>query len=190
MSVLRTKVAIQHADSFILNSGGAQAPSSLTVLETETGARTLTGGSITTKSSATTARIVNIGDIVKYVNLFIECGPRATESSDEKGGWLEWAFVCVKESETALPITDMGIITLGTAATGMYRNECIFTGAFPVGTTQPNYLEIKIKIPKFKQNIRIGDQWRFVTFFRPTISTATQSDAVRLMKSFMYKSYS
>lgn len=190
MGITKFKVGIQHADTLIATMGGAKIPTDFRVLETETGARTITGAQQTTKAGATTGEEVNIGDIVKYINLFIQCGPRATESSDEKGGWLEWAFLMVKETETVVPTTQTGLLTLGTICTNMYRNECIYTGAFPVGTTQTNMQAITIKVPRFKQRIRIGDEWRLITYFRPTISTAVELDAVKTIMSFIYKSYS
>ncbi len=145
------KTGIQHADSILSNVGEASTVGNFTVLDTSAGARDLTGGSITIKSSATTARVVNVGDIIKYVNLFIQCGPRADQGTDQdRTGWLEWAFVCVKESETQVPVTDLGILTIGTICTNMFRNECIYTGNIPVGGTQPNSASIVIKIPKFK----------------------------------------
>ncbi len=191
MGITRGKLGVQHANTLLVNSGSGSVPNTFVILDTDAGARTLTGGTIATKGGATTATTVNIGDIVKYVNLFLETGPRTNQGVEQdRLGWLEWAFVCVKESETTVPITDLGIQTLGVVCTNMFRNECIYTGSIPTGSTIPNYAEIKIKIPRSKQYIHIGDEWRFITFFRAVNSAATGVVETRQVKSYMYKSYS
>lgn len=186
----RLKVPIQHSDTFVGNIGGASIPTELVVLTTETGARTTTGASQTTKSFASTSEIVNIGDVVKYLNIFISAGPRNNTSQIDSQGWLEWALVMVKESETSMPITNVGTRTIGDIATKMYRNECIWTGQIPLGLSQPNTQEVKIKVPSTKQRIRIGDEWRLYIYFRDLQVTSVSTDAVRYVVSDMYKSYS
>ncbi len=191
MGTTKGRSSISHADTKLLNSGSGSIPDQFEILETEAGTRTLTGGTQTITDSRSTGEVVNIGDIVKYVNLFIEFGPRPNITPNEdRLGWLEWALVMVKESEADVPITDIGIQTLGTICKNMFRNECIFTGAIPGGQNQCNYQAISIKVPKFKQKITFGDEWRFITYFRAVSSTATGTDNVRIVKSFMYKGYS
>lgn len=184
------KTAIQHSDTQVANIGGASTPTEMVILATETGNRTTSGATQTTKSFADTSALVQIGDIVKYVNLFIEAGARSSVSQIDSSGFLEWALIMVKESETALPITQLGTKTLGDVATKMYRNETIYTGNIPIGLAQPNGTSITIKVPKFKQKIRIGDEWRFVCYFRDLQVTSVGTDSVRLITSCMYKSYS
>ncbi len=99
---------------------------------------------------------------------------------------MEWAFVLVRENETEVPATRLGIQTLGDICTNMYRGECIYTGAFPVGNAQPVVGEIKLKIPKSKINIKLGDEWRFITFFRANSSTSTSTTVQRVIKSYNY----
>ncbi len=191
MRQTKGKVPIKKADTNLTNIGAGSAPGSFNVLETQGGARTLTGGTQVIKSSADTGEVCNVGDMVKYVTLFIEVGPRTHQGSlVDRIGWLEWAFVCVKESETAVPITDMGIQTLGSVCNHMFRNECIYTGMVPVGTTQPVTQEIHLKIPQTKSKITLGDEWRFITSFRSVLSTSTSTVSIRLVKSFQYKCYS
>ncbi len=191
MSIGKFKTGIQHADTKLVNHGSGSIPDTFEVLETEGGLRTTTGGTQTIQDSASTGEVVRVGDIVKYINLFMEIGPRIDQANNvDKTGWLEWAFVMVKESETTVPITDIGIQTLGVICTNMFRNECIYTGAVPIGNQQPNYFAASIKVPKFKQKIRLGDEWRFITFFRSVSSTSTSVVAMRSVKSFMYKTYS
>ncbi len=185
---IRANVALQHSATNIANIGGASAPGTMVVLDTEAGSRTLTGTAQQIQVGQRTDQECNVGAVVKYINLFIEVINRNGVGADGRG-ILEWAFVCVKQSETAVPITNIGVQTLGDICTKMFRNECIYTGAFPIGLEQPNYLPIKIKIPNFKTNLRIGDEWRFITHFRDGNSTSTQTAAVRIVKSFMYKSY-
>ncbi len=191
VGITRFKTGIQHARTKLVNSGSGSISDTFEVLETSGGARSLTGTGITIKESATTGEVINVGDIVKYINLFVETGPRNNQGvAQDRTGWLEWAFVCVKESETTVPITTVGTETLGVICTNMFRNECIFTGSIPQGVDIPNYAEIKIKIPKFKQKIRLGDEWRFITYFRAVSSSATGVVETRQVKSFMFKSYS
>ncbi len=185
----QTKTAIQHSDTNVGNTG-AGAVESFSFLETSAGARTLTGVTQATTSARDTSDVVNIGDIVKYVNLFIEIGPRDTiDAVSDRTGWCEYAIIMVKESETAVPTTQLGLKTLGDVCTKMFRNECIWTGAFPMGTTQPNSTSIVLKVPKFKQKIRLGDEWRFLLHFRSVNSASTSQIAVRFIQSVMYKAY-
>ncbi len=184
------KTPIQHCQTLIANVGAATAPATQVVLLTEAGARSLDGAGFNTTAGRDSDNECNIGDVCKYVNLFIQIGPREIAvGNDERNGWLEWAFVCVKESETAVPITQLGVLTLGTVCTNMFRNECIFTGNVPVGANQPASASIQIKIPRSKQTLRVGDEWRFITYYRDMNATAGDLDSNRLIKSYMYKSY-
>ncbi len=160
-------------------------------MHTQAGARTLTGATQIIQDVADTGEVCRVGDIIKYVNLFLECAPRQPQGAEQdRVGWLEWAFVCVKETETNVPITITGTQTLGVICNHMFRNECIYTGMMPVGATQSNSMPIVIKIPKTKQQIRIGDEWRFITWWRSSNSADVSTTAMRVVKSFMYKCYS
>jgi len=190
MSITKLIPPVHHADTLLTNTGGNKAPETMVVLDTEAGARTTTGGSQTIQVGQGTNEEVNVGATVKYINLFLQAAPRTIGGgSDDRNGWIEWALVMVKETETVVPNTNTGILTLGVICKHMFRNECIFTGAMPVGNQQPNYLEIKIKVPRFKQRITFGDQWRFITLFRDVKTTPTSSDTIRLVKSMFFKSY-
>ncbi len=186
--MLKGKLGIAHAGTLLSNIGHGSVPTEFEVLETEAGTRTLTGASQTITDSRSTAEVVNIGDIVKYINLFIQISSRSSIDEDRQG-WLEWAFVCVKESEASIPITNLGVDTLGVCANRMYRNECIYTGNIPCGMAVPNSLDIKIKIPKSKQIIRFGDEWRFYVFWRSNNSADMSTIDMRCVQSFMYKAY-
>lgn len=190
-SQLMGKVGIQHADTKLINHGGGSIPDTFEIMETEAGLRTVTGATQTIQDSASTGEVCRTGDTIKYVNLFLQTVPRPGSGADADSlGWLEWAFCMVKESEVTVPITSVGTQTLGVICTNMFRNECIFTGAMPIGLKQANNISIKIKVPKFKQKIRIGDEWRFITWWRSSNSADVSTTAMRTVKSFMYKAYS
>ncbi len=187
--VTRGKQGIQHAGTLVSNVGGGSVPAEQIILKTEAGPRNVTGANQDITEKRDTGNLCNVGDLCKYVNLFVECGTRDIAGADDGIGWLEWALVCVKETETSVPITTVGVQTLATVCTNMYRNECIYTGVMPVGITQPNFMAISLKIPKTKQFIRIGDEWRFICGFRDMKATSTSTAAMRLITSFMYKGY-
>ena len=182
---------IQHSDTLVATIGAGSVPGTMVVLDTEAGARPLTGSTSTIQQGQGTNEEVNVGTEVAYINLFIQAGNRFKASPDDSfvGGWIEWAFLCVKESDTVVPITNLGVQTLGDVCTKMFLNECIYTGCVPIGDRQPNYLPIVIKIPQFKRSIKRGDEWRFITAYRDMKATATATDSTRIIKSFMYKSY-
>ncbi len=181
---------MQHAGTLISLIGTSTVPAEQVVLKTEAGPRNVTGANQDVSAERDTGNKCNVGDICKYINLFIQAGAKPeTGTQQDRTGWLEWAFVCVKESETNVPITTLGVQTLGVVCTNMFRNECIFTGAIPVGNDQPVYTAIHLKIPSTKQTIRIGDEWRFITSFRAVFNTSTSTNTVDLVKSFMYKGY-
>ncbi len=190
-SQLMGKVAIQHADTLVANIGPSSVPTEFEVMETEAGLRSTTGATQTIKDSASTGEVCNVGDTIKYINLFIQAAARPSISvPNDRPGWIEWAVVMVKESETSIPNTQLGVQTLGNVATNMFRNECIYTGAFSIGLNNPNMATIKIKVPKFKQKIRFGDEWRLYVANRSNNTTDTSTDSVRVILSFMYKAYS
>jgi hypothetical protein len=153
-------------------------------------ARTTSGSAQTIQDGSTTGETVDIGNQVKYLNIFIQASPRPEEATPDDGaGWIEYALVMNKESDTPIPITNTGTQTLGDIATKMYRNECIWTGNFPLGVRQANSANLVIKVPRFKQKIRIGDEWSLYCLFRSNSTTATGNTQVRLITSTIYKSY-
>ncbi len=185
------KQGVKHSGTFMDNIGQGSNAVSLTVLKTSGGPRSTTGAPQTIQSAASTDEDCRTGDTVKYVNLNIQAGPRQLlGDSDDRTGWIEWAFICVRENETTVPATRLGIQTLGDICTNMYRGECIFTGMAPIGDTQPMIQIIKLKIPKKKQKIKLGDEWRFITFMRAVKSTSTVLTTTRMVKSFAYIVYS
>ncbi len=186
---LMGKVGIKHSDTLLANIGSGSIPTTFEVMETEAGFRSTTGTVDIIQDNATTGEVCRVGDTCKYINLFIQIAARAYNNTNNMG-WLEWAFVCVKESETTVPITSIGTQTLGSICGHMFLNECIMTGCIPIGTAIPNFLPIQIKIPKTKMRIRQGDEWRLIVYYRSNNSADVQTDNMRIVLSFMYKSYS
>ncbi len=179
------KRGVKHSGTIIANMGAGTVPQKLIVLKTSGGPRSTDGGPMTIQSSSSTDDDCKTGDTCKLVNLHIECGARTnTGVQTDRTGWLEWAFICVRENETEVPITKLGVQTLGDVCTNMYRGECIYTGAVPVGNDQPVVGEISLKIPKTKSTMKLGDEWRFLTSFRSVESTSTSTTALRLIKSY------
>ncbi len=178
---------VKHSGTFIDNVGQGSNAVSMVILKTGGGPRSTTGAPQTIQSFSSTDDDCKTGDKCQFVNLTVQVGPRSDQGSEpDRTGWIEWAFVCVRENETAVPSTRLGVQTLGDICTNMYRGECIFTGAAPVGNEQPVVVPISLKIPKTKQNIKLGDEWRFITFFRSVNSTAAGTVSVRVVKSFNY----
>ncbi len=186
----QTKVPTQHSDSLVENIGGAKAPSIFEFMQTDVGARTTDGSTQNIQANATTDSTCMVGQIIKYVNLFIQVSPRPSVGAEkDQTGWLEYAIVTHKESDPDIPITLLGIQTLGDTATKMYRNECIWTGFIPIGTKQANGQSLHIKIPVTKQKLKVGDRFVLYSYFRDILATSTSVDAVRLITSCVYKAY-
>ncbi len=185
---LLTTPSVKHSGSFLANIGAATAPASMIILKTSGGPRSTDGSPQTIQSASSTDEDCQTADTCKLVNLHIEAGARPdVGAAKDRTGWLEWSLVCVRENETAVPITRLGVQTLGDVCTAMYRGECIYTGAIPVGDAQPVTGEISLKIPKTKQHIKLGDEWRFITSFRAVDAASTGTATIRIVKSFNYK---
>ncbi len=184
---MNRKRGVKHSGTILANIGTGSNAISQIILKTSGGPRSTDGSPQTIQSLASTDEDCRTGDTCKYVNLLIQAGARPDQTTaQDRTGWLEWAFICVRENETVVPATRLGVQSLGDICTNMYRGECIFTGVVPVGDAQPVTEQIKLKIPKTKYTIKLGDEWRFITFFRAVSSTSASTGAVRLLKSFNY----
>ncbi len=140
---------------------------------------------MTIQSFSSTDDDCRTGDTVKYTNLHIQAGPRNNiDAVQDRTGWIEWAFVCVRENETEVPGTRFSVQTVGDICTNMYRGECIYTGSIPVGGGQPVTADIMLKIPKHKQKIKLGDEWRFLTGFRAVSASSVSTATIRIVKSY------
>ncbi len=178
-----------HSGTILSNTGPGSAPAKLIIMETEAGARTLSGAAQTIQSARSTDEICNAGDLIKYLNIFIQVAPRDVAPTADRNGWLEWAMVTKREADVDIPSSQTGVSTLATIATRMYRNECVYTGFIPVGAQQANGQSISIKIPKPKQKIKIGDTFVLFTYFRGSSAADVSTDTLRLLTSYMYKCY-
>ncbi len=158
------------------------------IRDTEVGDRTPAGNNDTITLGRSLEEECNIGDSCKYVNIHIQAGPREN-TGQQNIGWIEWAF-CIKKGDVANPVnTNLGTNTLGDVCTKYLRNECIYTGAVPVGIAQPAVAEITLKIPKNKVQLKLGDQWILFLIARTISATETATDTFRALTSFNYKNY-
>ncbi len=178
----------QHADTKIHVIGpGTVLVANHIMRETEGGPRSTAGGDQTIQVGRGLGEECNVGDICKYINIFIQAGPR--DNTDVNVGWIEWAFVRKKELDADPVNTNLGTLTLGTVCTNYFRQECIYTGNIPIGTTNANSQNITIKIPKQYQKLTLGDEWVLYLFARNVSSTETATDSMKVVTSFIYRNY-
>jgi len=183
------KDPIKKALTLIANVGPASNPNFELVILDTANTRDSTGTVQTIRSSQDTGSACNVGDIIKYVNISIQCGPRDATPEDDTSGWLEWAVVKSKENRVTPQTTNLGISTLGVVCTNAFRGDCILTGNFPVGGDQPNSTDISIKIPKIFCKMQIGSSLVLYCHFRSTNSASVATDLVRLIASAQFKLY-
>ncbi len=187
----RGKGHSQHSGTLIHGGGSlgpGSAPNAHTILKTEAGARSTVGNELTFSESRTTGDVCNIGDLCKFVNLFIQCGPRL-DSNQIGQGWLEWTVVWGKESDIAIPITAMGTTFLGVVANRMFPTQVLLSGHFAIGRDQPNLQDIAIKIPQKFAFLKFGDILKLYVYFRTSNSTDTGVNNVKVISSFIYNAY-
>jgi len=154
------------------------------IRDTEVGARDPDGGNDTVTLGRSFAEECNIGDECRYVNIHIQAGPRLDDVTSS--GWIEWGFCIVKNSDPLPTNTNIGTQTLGDILTKYLRNECLFTGNVPVGIRNPNSQEIRIKIPKSRQMLRVGDEWTLFIRGRTVSSTETGTSNFVVLTSFNF----
>ncbi len=178
----------QHADTKVHTIGpGTIVTANHILRDTEVGDRDPDGGDTTIQVGRGLGEECNVGDTCKYLNIFIQVGPRLEQFV--ANGWIEWAICMHKGTDTPPTNTNLGTLTLGTVCTNYFRNECILTGNIPVGLNQPNSATIKIKVPKFKQKLRVGDRYTLFLYARTISATETATNTFRVISSFMYKNY-
>ncbi len=186
------KTAIKHASTLISNTGpGVGSFFGHVIYETDVGLRPTGGAVKTIKAEADTGRIINVGDIVKYVNVCVECSPRGVDSSNIKddSGWLEWALVFQQEANQSVSVANIGIQSLGVTCTNFYRENCFMTGCFPVGSRQSMAQDLKFKLPDKAVKIRMGFILKLFCYLRGSSSTDTRTDSNRLLVSSNFKCY-
>ncbi len=187
------KNSIKHSSTLLDNTGsGVGSFFGHLIYQANAGVRDVTGAIKVIKAQATTENIVNVGDIIKYVNVCLECSPRGVIPTNEldNAGWLEWALVWFNENSVTLNVTNIGVGTLGHLATNYYRGDCLMTGCFPVGTKQSMSVDLKFKLPRKAVRVNLGSQLLMLCYFRSSSSTDTRTDSHRLLASSHFKAYS
>ncbi len=186
------KTGIKHGSTLVDNTGqGVGSVFSHKIYVTKVGTRNASGAAETIRNSQTTDEVVNVGDIIKYVNICLQCSPRGAEPTNplDNAGWLEWAIFWQREKDVDPTVANLGTETLGVVCGRAFRENTLLTGCFPLGTNQANSVDIKIKLPARCCKIKIGDVLRIACHVRTSSSTDVRTDSHRLIASSMFKNY-
>ncbi len=186
------KVPVKHASTLVDNTGpGVGSLFGHVIFQTDVGARNASGGNRIIKAEASIGDVVNVGDLVKYVNVCLECCPRGVDSTNIKddAGWLEWALITQTEATTLPSVANLGVQTLQVTAANFYREDCLMTGCFPIGSRQAMSVDLKFKLPQKCARIRMGRRLVMLCYVRGSSSTDTRTDSNRLIASSMFKCY-
>ena len=155
---------------------------------TEVGDRTPAGNNDTITLGRSLEEECNLGDKCKYLNVHIQAGPR-DDATSQNMGWIEWAIAMHKGDDVPPNNTNLGTNTLGDVVTKYLRNECILTGAIPVGVAQTNSASIRIKVPSTKIQLKLGDLWILYLYARTVSATTTATNFFRVITSYNFKNY-
>ncbi len=187
------KVPVKHSSTLVDNTGaGVGSFFGHLVYTVDAGLRSTTGGVQTIQDKANTEEDCRIGDIVKYVNICLECSPRGANptADNDNAGWLEWAIVWQREKLGAPTTANIGVLTLGCICSHAFRENCFMTGCFPLGTKQAMSSDLRIKIPQRCTRLRMGDTLKIFCYIRTSNSSDVRTDSHRLIASSHFKSYS
>ncbi len=158
------------------------------IRDSEVGPRDPDGGNDTITLGRSFEEECNVGDSCKFINVHIQAGPR-TVNNLESSGWIEWGVVLAKALDPVPTKVNLGISTLGDVLTKYFRQECIMTGNLPVSANACSSMEISLKIPRNKIQLRTGDDWRLYLMPRTVSSTETSTASFKVLTSFNYKNY-
>ena len=187
------KEGLKKSSTVLANIGsGTTAVQSLTIIRTGSAPRDGSGGNIVIKNFEDNDNQCEIGDIVKYVNICLQAGPRwitGDVPTAEDNGWIEYALIKYREGTIVPAVTNLGTKTLADICTKAFRGDCIFSGCAPIGAQQPMSLDMKIKLPKVMTKIQRGSLLVFYFWFRSVSSTDTRTDSHRVIASCLYKNY-
>jgi len=186
--VTKGKVKVKKSRTQLTNIGNGDAIANHVILVTDAGDRV--AGTSVIKDTANNNNICNVGDTVKYVNFCLQAGARDVTPEDEAQGWIEYGLVLQTEAEVVPTNATLGTQVLQDLLSKLFRNNCIFTGCFPIGGDQPFTTDLKFKIPSKYTTIRQGANWHVYTAFRSVQSTSMVVDPVRLVTSHIYQCYS
>ncbi len=189
----RGKVPIKHGSTLFDNTGpGVGSFFRHLIWETDVGARSGNGLIKVIKDQADTGNECNVGDVVKYVNICIQCSPRGADSTNLKDdcGFLEWAIYWEDQTTVAMGVANIGTDTLGVLSGRTYRQDAIYSGCLPLGSRQALSTDLHIKIPKRMCRLRLGSRLNIICYARGSSSTDTRTDSFRLVVSSQFKAYS
>ncbi len=190
----RGQTPIKHASALLDNTGSGVGSIFEHVIYRTDLTRDLSGGVQDLKENITTEDRCQVSDIIKYVNICLECGPREPAPTDENEldnvSWLEWAVYWQRERRVTPAINNLGVATLGVICSHTFRENCLMTGCFPIGTKQAMAQDIKIKIPRRCCKVKLGDSLIIGCYVRTSDSTDMRTDSHRLIASSHFKAYS
>lgn len=193
LRISATKDAIKKSTTLVANIGqGTANPTAFSIASTDVGARLLAGSTQVIMDDQTTGSIVNVGNVIKYLNICIQVANREITgevATPSDNGWLEYALIIQQENYQAMTGTNLGVQTLGDTANKQYRRNCVFTGCIPVGAIQPITQDIKIKIPPKFQKFQVGGTITLFVHFRSNRTTDVRTDSTRVILSSIYKTY-
>jgi len=185
------KDPIKHSNTLVNLTGNASAVTQSTLIKTNAGDRSDDGSSTTIQDRSNTAGLVQVGTIVKYINIILQAA--TTEAGNDQQtqtqGWIEWAVVWRDEVSTTIPSTNIGIRTLGDICSQMFRGDCLMTGQFPVSVNLPNVERIIIKLPKKSVKWHLGDELTLYYLFRDAESADMATNTIKVISSNFWKSY-
>ncbi len=184
---------IKHGSTLLDNTGpGVGSFFKHVIFKTNVGVRNSAGVPQIIKAQALTDETCNVGDVIKYVNICMECSPRGADSTNIKddNGWLEWAIFWQRETSSTLTVANIGTDVLGVLSGRFYRENAIMSGCFPLGAKQAMSADLHIKIPERMCKLKTGDVLNIFCYARGSSSTDTRTDSFRLLVSSQFKSYS
>ncbi len=183
---------IKHASTLVDNTGsGVGSFFGHQIYRTQVGARADTGAVVTIQNSKNTEDFLNVGDVVKYVNICLEACPRGANPTNDNDNcaWLEWAVVWERELNRPPTVANIGVLTLGVVCSHVFRENCLMTGCFPLGTKQAMSQDIKIKLPTRCCKLKMGDRLTCYCYVRTSVTTDARTDSHRLIASSHFKAY-
>ncbi len=185
------KNGVKHGSTLLDNTGPGVGSFFKHVIYEVPVERSVNGAPQTIQESQVTDETCQVSDIIKYVNICIQCSPRGVDSSNLKDdiGWLEWAIFWQRESTKTLTVANIGVETLGVLNGRTFRENAIMSGCFPIGSRQSMSSDLHIKIPARCCKLKIGDKLQIMCYARGSSSTDTRSDSFRLLVSSQFKSY-
>jgi len=185
------KEPIKHSTTLITTVGQGSNVETFDLITTNAGDRSNDGSPKVIKEQMSTGNLVMVGDIVKYVNVILQCAvtEEGQTAQNDIQGWLEWAVTWRNEVTVPIASTNLGVRTVGDLATAIYRGDCLMTGQFPVSVNLPNVERITLKLPNKSVKFKLGCELVIHTHFRSSNVTDLDTNTIRLIQSEFFKSY-